>query len=84
MIYPLNKPRCPECQAHGFHLEHCSAHFDNRPAPSSELREVLASELDGLLDAVRDAEDNWRFDDLLDVVARREGWPPVSEPGHPN
>lgn len=83
MIYPL-KPRCPECQAQGFHLAHCSAHFDNRPAPTSALREALASELDGLLEVVRHAEDNWRFDDLLDIVARREGWPPASEPGHPN
>lgn len=75
MIYPL-KPRCPECQAQGFHLAHCSAHFDNRPAPSS----ALDSQLKELLEAVRHAEDNWRFDDRLDLVARREGWPPASEP----
>jgi hypothetical protein len=84
MIYPLTT-RCPECQARGFHLPHCSAHVDHRLARSSALRQALGSQLDELLNAVRQAEANWRFDDLLDVVARREGWVRVREPGgcHP-
>lgn len=82
MIYPL-KPPCPECQAQGFHLAHCSAHFDNRPGPASVLSQARGSQVDDLLETVRQAEANWRFDDLLDLVARREGWALASEPGDP-
>lgn len=76
MIHPL-KPPCPECQAQGFHLARCSAHFDNRQrrlAPSGSANPDLRAQLDDVMAAVQLAEANWQFDDRLDLAARREGW----------
>ena len=60
-------------QGPGFHLDRCSAHFDNRHRPRA-ARSDLRPQLDDVMDAVQRAEANWWLDDRLDLAARREGW----------
>lgn len=44
--------------------------LEGRPLPDTRLPD-LQSQLEGLLDAVWIAEENWRFDDRLDIALKR-------------